>query len=61
MPAFLVRWPQGWLSIVTADNIREPPQELAKDGICSNGEWDSPHGMIIELPKGFRLHFEFTQ
>jgi hypothetical protein len=60
MPTYLVRWPNGLLSIATADDIKELSQELAKDEVCSEREWDSPHGLNIELPKGFRLHFEFT-
>ena len=64
MPTYLVRWPNGLVSIATADDIKDLCLELAKDEVCKereavNDEWDSPHGMIIELPKGFRLHFEF--
>ena len=65
MPTYLVRWPNGLLSIATADDVKDLSEELAKDEVCTKKEWerrefDSPHGRIIELPKGFRLHFEFT-
>ena len=65
MPTYLVRWPNGLLSIATADDIKDLSLELAKDEVCTekewdNREWDSPHGMIIEMPKGFRVHLKFT-
>ena len=59
MPTYLVRWPNGTLSIAAADDIKELSHELMKDEVCTDEEMDSPHGMIIEMPKGFRLHFEF--
>jgi hypothetical protein len=54
------------VSIATADDMKELSLELAKDEVCTErqvetGEWDSDHGLIMELPKGFRLHFEFTE
>jgi hypothetical protein len=48
------------LSIVTADDIKELSRAMLKDNVCSQEEWDSPDGMVIEMPKGFRLHFEFS-
>jgi len=65
MPTYLVRWPNGLVSIATADDMKDLSLELAKDEVCTERErvkreWDSPHGLIMELPKGFRLHFEFN-
>jgi hypothetical protein len=65
MPTYLAQWPNGLLSIATADDMKDLSLELAKDEVCTErekvkSEWDSPHGLIIELPKGFHLHFEFT-
>jgi hypothetical protein len=61
MKTYLCRWPNGTLSIVTAENDNELRQELMKEGVClENDEWDSPDGLIIEMPKGFRLHFYFN-
>ena len=60
MPTYLVRWPNGTLSIAAADDIKELSHELMKDEVCTEAEMDSPHGMIIEMPKGFRLHFEIS-
>ena len=60
MPTYLVRWPNGTLSIAAADDIKELSHELMKDEVCTEEEMDSPHGMIIEMPKGFRLHFEIS-
>ena len=59
MPTYLCRWPNGSLSIAVADDIKDLTQELLKDNAFEAGEWDSEHGLIIEMPKGFRLHFVF--
>jgi hypothetical protein len=44
---------------VTADDHSELSKELMKDDVCTQEEWDSPHGIIMEMPKGLRLHFYF--
>ena len=49
MPTYLVRWPNGLVSIATADNMKDLSLELAKDEVCTERErvkreWDSPHG-----------------
>ena len=59
MPTYLCRWPNSNLSIAVADDIKDLIQEFMKDNAFEGEEWDSPHGMIIEMPKGFRLHFVF--
>ena len=35
MPTYLVRWPNGLLSIATADDIKDLSQELAKDEVLA--------------------------
>jgi hypothetical protein len=59
MPTYLCRWPNGNLSIAVADDLKDLTQELIKDDAEEAGEWDSADGLIIEMPKGFRLHFAF--
>ena len=59
MPTYLCRWPNSNLSIAVADDIKDLIQEFMKDNAFEGEEWDSPHGLIIEMPKGFRLHFAF--
>ena len=60
MPAYLVRWPNGPLTIAAADDTDQLFQELLKDDVSTEEAWESPHGMVIEVPKGFRLHFPFS-
>jgi hypothetical protein len=59
MPTYLCRWPNGTLSIAVADDIKELSHEILKDDVCSEEEWDTPDGMVIEMPKGCRMHFSF--
>ena len=60
MKTFLVRWPNGTLSIIAVENESDAPAALLKDDVCTQEEWDSPDGMVIEMPPGFRLHFHFN-
>ena len=38
MPTYLVRWPNGILSIATADDMKDLSLELAKDEVCTERE-----------------------
>ena len=35
MPTYLVRWPNGLVSIATADDMKDLSLELAKDEVCT--------------------------
>jgi len=38
MPTYLVRWPNGLVSIATADDMKDLSLELAKDEVCTERE-----------------------
>ena len=59
MKTYVCRWPNGNLSIVAAENEQDAPKELVKEPQCTLEE-SAAEGIVIELPKGFRLHFELT-
>jgi hypothetical protein len=57
MKTYLCRWPNGALSIVAVEDESQLATELAADAPCSPEEVDSPRGVVLELPRGFRAHF----
>jgi hypothetical protein len=56
----LVRWPNGTLSIVSAEDEQSIIKQLTKDGVGIVEENDSPHGMVIDVPAGFTIHLHLT-
>ena len=56
----LVRWPNGMLSIVTAEDEKDMAHQLMKEQVCTDEEMDSPHGLVIDMPKGFNFHFRLN-
>src|SRR5687767_2278579 len=56
----LCRWPNGTLSIVTADDQQDLFKQLMNDDVCTFEEVDSPHGLIIDIQRGFNIHFRLT-
>ena len=38
----LVRWPNGMLSIVTAEDEKDMARQLMKEQVCTDEEMDSP-------------------
>ena len=55
-----VRWPNGTLSIVSAEDEQSIIKQLTKDDVGNVEENDSPHGMVIDVPAGFTIHLDLT-
>ena len=61
MQTYLCRWPNGTLSIVTAEDKDDLNKQLLGDEVCTFEEMDSPDGLIIEIPRGFRIHLHLNE
>lgn len=54
--AYLCRFPNGVVSIVNAESEDEALTELSQDRVCTLEELEGGAPIIMEMPKGFRVH-----